>query len=1488
MQPNNNSNKLSSAKRAGSTTHNNRNPTTSIKLAGTSTTYSNNTRNNTTTTDETNYAHVTKRAIKKRNSTKDRRNHPGTRITAWFTTNQTCKTKSDITNEEATTYQHGNKAAKDTRDNDVATKRRPTSTTSLSQQNTNTNNRNNVTERTSSNTANNENNNTVNTTTTTAATSTTKTSHTNNIVNTKTTTATTTTKTGHITTTTTTKTNNNTTILTSATQTQTPTASIPLRPHYGTNHSTKALETTAEAPITTTTKAQLITTTTTANQLPTSRTSILPQSNTTGHNNSQPQRQRMAISTKEEQQQNDIRISRQESNNNRKRPNSEALRNEHPSRKRHRHQKLDTTPTTTGNRNNTPHLTWSTAVHPTERLALQRRPNTEDSHQSPQLGRTRNTGNTNNNNNRSCDLSSSPTSRRNKNNSPKRDNSRENQEIYAHQRHRQEPRCKDILWKTAEDTSSSTTLNNTTSTTVTEATRSSVRNNSNNRSKDVTKPHVKRHRPNNKTKNNSRTMRIGSINCGGRKGWFEGSILTLESHQLDLLFIIDTKLQQTPTTSITTKLLVADVFNTSTRSSSMIVLSPNASDWRVIHSESTKIGAFIRLTNGIERVQGVYMRPTNDWNKDKDRQTWLQDCLTWTKHNNAITIGDFNARHKNWDSTTKPRGTWLFKQCKNLDIHITTPAQPTFYNKAGSSNVDLCLQSNWTLKEIESADVNKQEIMPADHHLIIAHGYRTQKPTTEQTTRHLSHSAGQNKTKAAKYITSINKLTTNLDITTSNNYIIDQWNDILGQHFKKTKRKTPKFWTNECQEACNQYAATISNPTATETQKLEAAKKKRLIIKEAKMNIHNQCLKKITEARPGTMMEQLSTLTNWKQRQTTKINSNEFLDLLASKSGKIDHNPIEISITTTQYTQPPPNLATRLQQALTTAKKGKAPGIDGITNEALQVDPPSTTELLNHIVHNILRTTQLPDNWKVAEIIPVPKTADINSTNAADFRPIALLSTQRKIVERAVADELQQCWTLEDGQHGYQEGTGTEIATQIAHEQLQNTHHRMICLDLSGAFDKASRKTITAELLKLNTHPGWIDLATTFVTTPVKMQISNEGFWTRDGVAQGSSLSPILWNIFINTLQQELNTNATDNIPQPSIMYADDVAIFFDTRDTTTAQQLLDTCTKWAQKHDATWNIKKCCIICPPNESHNLFLTNLPLPTVSATNYLGLPFDCNGINYDTHIDNIINKATKKTHQLLGLGIVSSRGKPNNAELTIPAATTVYKALIRPILEHGTPQNKLTRIQHSKLNECQDTLLQAILGVQSRHPKAIRAAVRVTTFTTRLKELTTNLKLRCQFPKTLTGKHNLVNLTKLNSHLTQQALSNAEILFTQKQHIINLRQQEWIQDVGEWKFHPPWNNGLPPALHVQDARLSRWILKWYIGSATQNLSQHEQDTAFPNIRLTMKEFLHDTKQWTDSECKHNTRFIKTVRNQIMKALNTKKKQERNQLSQTLNS
>uniref|UniRef100_A0A914NFB3 Reverse transcriptase domain-containing protein n=1 Tax=Meloidogyne incognita TaxID=6306 RepID=A0A914NFB3_MELIC len=116
-------------------------------------------------------------------------------------------------------------------------------------------------------------------------------------------------------------------------------------------------------------------------------------------------------------------------------------------------------------------------------------------------------------------------------------------------------------------------------------------------------------------------------------------------------------------------------------------------------------------------------------------------------------------------------------------------------------------------------------------------------------------------------------------------------------------------------------------------------------------------------------------------------------------------------------------------------------------------------------------SSELPEKWKEAIIVPIPKT--LNSSSPNDYRPISLLSPISKIMERIIYVQLVKFIEtnniLPDSQHGFR--TSKSVTSQLLEtfNDLTNSIENkeivdVIYFDYRKAFDSISHKKLLDKL----------------------------------------------------------------------------------------------------------------------------------------------------------------------------------------------------------------------------------------------------------------------------------------------------------------------------------------------------------------------------------------------------------------------------------------
>ncbi|GFT73218.1 RNA-directed DNA polymerase from mobile element jockey [Trichonephila clavipes] len=202
---------------------------------------------------------------------------------------------------------------------------------------------------------------------------------------------------------------------------------------------------------------------------------------------------------------------------------------------------------------------------------------------------------------------------------------------------------------------------------------------------------------------------------------------------------------------------------------------------------------------------------------------------------------------------------------------------------------------------------------------------------------------------------------------------------------------------------------------------------------------------------------------------------------------------------------------------------------------------------ITNLINNILKVGYFPQLWKTASVIPILKPGK-DPTLPDSFRPISLLPVLSKITEKIIQKRL--CQHLNDNdvlipqRHGFRAGLSTSHQLLRVVEYIKSGFQDRkstgaVFLDIQKAFDRVWHVGLLYKLIKMNTPPHLIKLINSFLNNrSFTVKVNNTHSSNRiiiAGMPQGSSISPILFNIYVND---------TPRTSQSTIcMFADDTAI---------------------------------------------------------------------------------------------------------------------------------------------------------------------------------------------------------------------------------------------------------------------------------------------------------------------------------------------------------
>ena len=324
--------------------------------------------------------------------------------------------------------------------------------------------------------------------------------------------------------------------------------------------------------------------------------------------------------------------------------------------------------------------------------------------------------------------------------------------------------------------------------------------------------------------------------------------------------------------------------------------------------------------------------------------------------------------------------------------------------------------------------------------------------------------------------------------------------------------------------------------------------------------------------------------------------------------------------------QLPKEFKSLLLEAIITGKTGKAVGPDRIHVEMLQCSPNECAELLASIWETCGRLSIYPKQWQQGVLVPIHKKGP--QMSPANYRPICLLSHARKMVESALTSIVSLEFTPHHNQFGFRTHQSIDSALLLANHCTKQESKHIAILDLSQAYDSVDRRLLLQECrsqLSRNTVAMiQSSLCPSILTTAG--DVTNTSADCTIGVPQGSTLSPSLFNIFIDPLVRTLHPSNDPSAIPSSALLADDVIIYARLR--RLLQDKLDNCTSWAATNNMTWNPKKCFVILQEDtlqcnsDMHQqpLSIAASPLTEKKTQEYLGVTLSSNGIQTERNVE----------------------------------------------------------------------------------------------------------------------------------------------------------------------------------------------------------------------------------------------------------------------------
>lgn len=234
-----------------------------------------------------------------------------------------------------------------------------------------------------------------------------------------------------------------------------------------------------------------------------------------------------------------------------------------------------------------------------------------------------------------------------------------------------------------------------------------------------------------------------------------------------------------------------------------------------------------------------------------------------------------------------------------------------------------------------------------------------------------------------------------------------------------------------------------------------------------------------------------------------------------------------------------------LNIAINSLKNGKAAGIDDMCVEQIKHFGEKTRQWILCLANRCYAMKIIPKSWRKSRVIALLKPGK-DPNQASSYRPISLLCHLFKLYERLILNKIERSvdQKLIPQQGGFRPGRSCTGQVLALTEHIERGFEEkaitgVVFVDLSAAYDTVNQRILLAKIYDTTKDYDLTKVIESLLQNR-RYYVSLEGRKSRwriqkNGLPQGSVLSPMLFNIYTNDQPTPTETE--------HFLYADDLAI---------------------------------------------------------------------------------------------------------------------------------------------------------------------------------------------------------------------------------------------------------------------------------------------------------------------------------------------------------